>query len=110
MTKTAFSDSIIYSSIRAYRITPEQFGIKRVHFSKIKGGDAAYNATVIRGILDGTITDSRRDIILLNAAAGLYIYGLARSLANGMKLARKTIDEKHARQKLEEYIALSHSV
>lgn len=96
--------------VKTYRIAPEDFGMKRVSFQKIKGGNTAYNARVIRGIFEGTIKAARRDLVLLNAAAGLYLYSAARSLKNGIEHARKAIDEGRARKKLEEYIALSRSV
>ncbi len=98
------------SAIKTSRITPEEFGIKRASFEKIKGGDAAYNARVIRGVFDGNITDARRDIILLNAGAGLYVYGVARSIKGGIVLAREAVMSGKAKTKLAEYIAASNAV
>lgn len=94
-------------TIRSYRIAPEQFGIKRAPFSKIKGGDAAYNARIIRGVLEGAITSAPRDLILLNAAAGLYVYGTAPSIKEGVKRAHKAIQSSAAYKKLNEYITLT---
>jgi anthranilate phosphoribosyltransferase len=98
------------SIIRTYKITPEQFGIKRVPFSKIKGGDAEYNARIIRGVLKGTITDARRDIILLNAAAGLYVYGFASSIKEGLQRAQTAIHSGAAFKKLNEYVILTNQL
>ena len=97
-------------AVKSYTIQPENFGIRRVPFNKIKGGNAAYNARVISGILEGAITDARRDIVLLNAAAGLYIYGRARSIKQGIAYARKAIDSGKVKEKLENYIAISNTV
>src|SRR3990167_8052480 len=97
-------------AIRFYSITPEQFGIKRAPFSKIKGDDAAYNARAISGVFDGNIIDARRDIILLNAAAGLYVYGAVVSIKKGLTLAREAVSLGKARSKLAEYIITSNAV
>lgn len=97
-------------AIITYRIKPQDFGIKRVPFAKIKGGDAAYNARVIRGVFDGAITDARRDIILLNAAAGLYVYGSARSIKEGVAIAGEAIRNGLAKAKLTGYIAMSKKI
>jgi len=95
---------------RTYKITPEQFGIKRVPFKKIKGGNATFNARIIRGCLNNTITDAHRDLILLNAAAGLYVYGRASSIRHGLSIAQKAIRNGSAKAKLEEYIKVSRKM
>ncbi|MGN1133076.1 MAG: bifunctional anthranilate synthase component II/anthranilate phosphoribosyltransferase, partial [Oscillospiraceae bacterium] len=51
--------------ITSYEIAPEDFGLKRAPKDAIKGGDAKDNAKITLGILDGTIQDSKRDVVLL---------------------------------------------
>lgn len=94
-------------NIKTYRIKPGDFGIQQTPFAKIKGGDAAYNARVIRGVFDGSIADARRDIMVLNAAAGLYVYGAVQSTKEGTALAQKAVVSGRVKKKLEEYIAIS---
>lgn len=94
-------------NIKMYRVKPENFGIQRARFTKIKGGDAAYNARVIRGVFEGTITNAQRDIMFLNAGAGLYIYGAAKSIKEGVALAREAVVSGVVKKKLEEYISIS---
>ncbi len=86
--------------LHAYEVEPEQFGIARGSLSDLAGGDAAANAVIIRGILNGA-RSPRRDIVLLNAAAAVLVAGKAESLADAVPLAAQAIDSGAALQKLE---------
>jgi anthranilate phosphoribosyltransferase len=79
---------------------PEDFGVKRAHISALKGGDAGQNAAIVREILEGQ-AGPKRDIVLVNAAAGLVAAGLAADLHAGMEMAAKSIDSGAALAKLE---------
>ncbi|MFH1565288.1 MAG: anthranilate phosphoribosyltransferase [bacterium] len=96
--------------IKEYEISPEQFGMQRVEFSAIAGGNAQENADVIRKILNNKITDARLDIILLNVAGGLIAYEKAESFEEGIEIARETIESGKAGRKLEEYIKYSNTL
>ena len=87
---------------RTYTITPEDFGFKTAKKSDIVGGTPAENAEITLGILSGNITGPKREIVLLNAGAGLFSAGKAATLAEGVKLAGELIDSKAALNKLEE--------
>jgi anthranilate phosphoribosyltransferase len=95
--------------IKEYELTPEQFGMQRVDFDAIKGGDARQNAQIIKDIFDNKITDARLDIILLNVAAGLIAYGQVENFEEGVKISRQIIESGKAKEKLEEYIKLSNT-
>ena len=82
-----------------YSIKPEDFGLKRAHLSELKGGDAKENAEIIKRILLGE-RGPRRDIVLLNAAAGIVAGGRAKSFQEGMELAKASIDSGAAMEKL----------
>ena len=86
--------------VRLYEITPEQFGLERAPLSAISGGDLQANAQFIREVLDGK-KSSRRDIVLMNAAAALVAAGRADSLADAMPMAAQSLDSGAARKKLE---------
>src|SRR5215469_1806020 len=86
--------------VRLYEITPEQFGLERSPLNTISGGDLQANAQIIREVLDGK-KSSRRDIVLMNAAAALVAAGRADSLADGMPLDVQSLDSGAARKKLE---------
>ena len=87
---------------RTYIIKPEDFGFKTAKKSDIEGGTPAENAEITLGILSGNITGPKREIVLLNAGAGLFSAGKAATLAEGVKLAGELIDSKAALNKLEE--------
>ena len=90
-------------------IQPEDFGLTRGTKDEIVGGTAADNAEITRGILNGTITGTKRNIVLLNAGAALYVAKAADSLADGIKLAVELIDSRKALDTLNRVIAVSNS-
>ena len=90
-------------------IQPEDFGLTRGTKDEIVGGTAADNAEITRGILNGTITGTKRNIVLLNAGAALYVAKAADSLADGIKLAVELIDSRKALDTLNKVIAVSNS-
>lgn len=86
---------------RTYTITPEDFGLTRAQKSDIVGGTPAENAQITLDILSG-VKGPKRDIVLLNAGASLYIAEKADSLAAGVKLAAELIDSGAALKKVDE--------
>ena len=94
---------------KSYEITPEQFGLKRASLEELRGGDGAQNAEITKAILSGKETGAKREIVLLNAGATLYIGGVAESIESGVKLAAETIDSGKAMKKLEELVRVSNS-
>ena len=86
--------------VHTYKIAPEDFGLKRASLEEISGGDAAENAAIIRAILEGE-RSSRRDVVLLNAAAALVAAGHADTIAQAVPLAAYAIDCGHARERLQ---------
>jgi anthranilate phosphoribosyltransferase len=77
---------------RRFAISPLDLGFGKIQESTLYGGDARQNAGVLEGILNGTIQDGRRDIVLINAGAALLIAGIAKDLAEGIHFAKKAID------------------
>lgn len=92
-----------------YEVTPEQFGFKRPPFECLKGGDAKVNANITRDILSGT-KGYRRDIVLLNAGATLYVGHKAGSIEEGILKAADSIDSGKALKKLDELVKFSNKV
>ena len=91
-----------------YTITPEQFGFERATKEDIKGGTPEENAQITRDILSGKITGHKRNVVLMNAGAALYIYGKADSIEDGIKLAAEMIDSGKATETLEKIIELTN--
>lgn len=82
--------------ITAFEVTPESVGLKTYQKSEIVGGSAEENAKITRGILSGEIKGAKRDIVLLNSGAALYVCGKASSIEEGVKLAAESIDSGKA--------------
>lgn len=101
-----FRDGVYRSGV----MTPEQFGLKRCTKEDLVGGTPEENAAITRAILEGKERGSKRDTVLMNAGAALYIAGKAPDPAGGIRLAAELIDTGKAVQKLEEFIAASNSV
>jgi anthranilate phosphoribosyltransferase len=86
--------------VHAYEVSPEDFGLKRASLDELAGGDAQENAAIILAILKGE-RSSRRDVVLLNAAAALVAAGLADKIGEAVPLAAYAIDSGHALQRLQ---------
>lgn len=92
---------------KTYTIRPEEFGLTRCAKADLVGGDPAENAAITRAILSGE-KGPKRDAVLLNAGAALYIGGKAATLAQGITLAAEIIDSGKALETLEQFIAVSN--
>ncbi|MCR4928174.1 MAG: anthranilate phosphoribosyltransferase [Lachnospiraceae bacterium] len=88
-------------------ITPEEFGFERCTKDDLKGGTPGENASITRAILAGE-KGHKRNAVLLNAGAALYIAGKADSMEAGVKLAAELIDSGEAAKTLEKVIAVSN--
>ncbi len=91
-----------------YTITPEQFGFERATKEDIKGGTPEENAQITRDILSGKIIGHKRNVVLMNVGAALYIYGKADSIEDGIRLAAEMIDSGKATETLEKIIELTN--
>jgi len=89
-------------------IDPEQFGLATARPEDLEAGDAEANAAILRAILDGE-PGPRRDIVLLNAGAALYVSGVAAELRDGIERAAEAIDSGAARAKLAELAAFTQA-
>ena len=107
ITGTTHVAELREGTIRYYDIAPEDVGLARAPLSAILGGDAVENAAITRAILEGQEQGAKRDMVLLNAGAALYVDGKASSIADGIAMAKETIDSGKAKEKLEQIIACS---
>jgi anthranilate phosphoribosyltransferase len=83
------------STLKAARVTPEMAGLPRTTLDQFTGGDVKTNAALLYDVLTG-MPGARRDIVLLNAAAGLVAAGLAVDLKEGVRLGAEAIDSGQA--------------
>ncbi|MDP9338380.1 MAG: anthranilate phosphoribosyltransferase [Acidobacteriota bacterium] len=93
--------------IRRFTLTPENFGLERAPLETLRGGDAADNAALIRGVLNNE-AGPRRDITVMNAAAALVVSGMATDFQEGARLAAGAISSGAAKQKLAALAAFSN--
>lgn len=92
--------------IRSSTVDPQALGLGLASPEALRGGDAVANADLARRVLDGE-TGPHRDIVLLNAAAGIVTAGLAEDLAAGLEAAASSIAEGRAAGVLERLVAAS---
>ncbi len=92
---------------KSYTINPEDFGFTKCTKDELKGGTPEENARITRAILNGE-KGPKRDAVLLNAGASLYIGGKAESFKQGIELAAELIDSGKALETLEKFIEVSN--
>ncbi|WP_049924746.1 anthranilate phosphoribosyltransferase [Halopiger djelfimassiliensis] len=89
------------TSVEEYTLEPSDLGLEKHAIDDIAGGSPAENARDLRGIVTGDVTGAKRDVILANAGAAIYVAGEADSLADGVAVAREAIDAGDAATKLD---------
>ena len=93
---------------KSYVIKPEDFGFERCQKEDLRGGTPEENAAITRQILEGR-KGHKRNAVLMNAGAALYIGGKAESMEEGIRLAAEIIDTGKALVTLEKLIRVSQS-
>ena len=99
---------LVGDEIRTYEVDPTDFGLESAPLDAVAGGTAEENAAAIREVLGGE-RGPRRDIVVLNAAAGLVAAGLAEALGDGVARAREAIDSGASARALEVLIEVSNA-
>lgn len=92
---------------RSYVIEPEQFGFEKCSKTALTGGTPEENAAISRSILNGE-KGPKRNAVVLNAGAGLYVADKAASLEEGVRMAEELIDNGAAKAKLDDFVRLSN--
>lgn len=88
---------------------PTDYGFHRASLDELKGGEPAENAAILRSVLDGSDTGPKRDIVILNAGAAIMAAGHAHSIADGIVVARDSLESGKALDKLDQLITFSQS-
>ncbi len=94
------------NEVKEFVIRPEDAGLNPCKAEDLRGGDAEKNAEILKGILSGK-TGPKRDMVLLNAGAAIFLADRAKSLKEGVVLAAESIDSMEAMKKLEALKAFS---
>lgn len=110
ITTTGTTDVVALEDgkIRAFKLTPSDFGVETAKIDDLRGGDGEENARALRAVLDGQ-KNAYRDISLANAAASLVVAGVAEDIKTGMTLAIESLESGATAGALEKLIAVSNS-
>jgi anthranilate phosphoribosyltransferase len=95
-------------AVHTFYIHPSDFGLAKTSPDTLKGGNAATNAAIVRSVLAGA-PGPARDVVLLNAAAALFVAGQAGSVRDGIAQAAAAIDRGQASAALEAMVRLSQA-
>jgi anthranilate phosphoribosyltransferase len=93
--------------IEKLEISPEDLGLEKYSIQEIQGGSAEENKRIILNIFNGEM-GPKRDVVVLNSAAGLYVANKVNSLEEGINFAQEIIDSGKAMKKLEEMIEFTN--
>jgi anthranilate phosphoribosyltransferase len=95
-------------AVSTFYVHPADFGMSKADRRELQGGNAAANAAIIHDVLSGR-KGPRRDVVLLNAGASLFVGGTAASVREGIERAAQAIDSGAARTTLEAMVDASHA-
>ncbi len=87
-------------TVEEYTLTPDEIGVGEAPVEAVAGGTPAENARDLRAVFAGDEDGAKRDIVLANSGAALYVAGVASSVEEGVEVARNAIDEGKAVEKL----------
>jgi anthranilate phosphoribosyltransferase len=94
--------------VRRFELSPADAGLSAApSLESVAGGSPGDNAEVFTAILEGGLGGPKRDIVLLNAGAGLVVAGMAESLAEGVEAAAAAVDDGRAAAKLAELVKVT---
>src|SRR6266545_3867703 len=95
--------------VERFEISPVDFGLRRASIDHLRGGSAEENAAIIRDVLEGRRKDEALDLVLINAAAALFVTGAANSLDGAAGMAARSIETGGALAKLHALRQVSQS-
>ena len=95
--------------VKTFEIGPGDFGFEVGRLEHLRGGDAEANARIVSDVLTGRRRDEARTLVIMNAAAALFLGGAAVDLREGARLAADAIDSGAAQRKLDLLIEATSS-
>jgi anthranilate phosphoribosyltransferase len=97
-------------NVKTYSIKPEDFGFRKISIDEIRGGDPTVNAQMAMAILGGKEKGAKRDLVVLNAGAAIYVSGVAESIEKGVEKATESIDSGKALTVFEKLKAVTQTM
>jgi anthranilate phosphoribosyltransferase len=104
VTDTTIVADVSEEGIGEYEISPEDFGLSRHDPDGLLGGDAHLNARILRDVLTGEERGAARDVVLINAGATIHVSGRAKTIEEGVDLARESISDGSAAKALDDFV------
>lgn len=96
--------------VETFDLDPQALGFDGASIAQLYGGDPQTNADILRGILDGSVRGAKRDVVLLNAGAALFVADKAADIPAGIRLADEVLSEGAALKKLDELVNVSQEL
>jgi anthranilate phosphoribosyltransferase len=97
-------------NIKEFIIDPQEYGFNLYDKGEIVGGTPKQNADITLGIFQGSVIGAKLDIVIINAAFALLVYGKVHSAEEGVAMAKEAIENKMVLNKLQEIIEVSNSL
>ena len=97
------------AAVQTFYVHPADFGLAKATPESLQGGDASTNAAIVMAVLNGQ-AGAPRDVVLLNAAAALYVAGVCDTLGDGIGRAADELDSGRVRSKQEQVAAVSQRI
>ncbi len=94
-------------AVQSYTLKPQDFGLDEAPMHEIQVADSAASLAMIRNVFSGANQGAARSVVLLNAGAGIYVSGVAKSHSEGVAMAAAAIDSGAAAAKLAELAEFS---
>jgi anthranilate phosphoribosyltransferase len=107
---TRVKEFAVGNSVRMFTIDPREYGLALYEIEDIKGGDEEFNARVIKDVLGGQGSPAQKAAVVLNAAAGLTVYGKVTTYAEGIERAQEVLKNGSAAEILSKLIFISNEV
>ncbi len=104
VTGPTIAAEVTDGTVEECEISPERFGLPRHPPDGLLGGDANFNARVLKDVLSGMEGGAARSVVLLNAGAAVYVSGKARTIEEGVRLAEESIASGAAGEALENFV------
>jgi anthranilate phosphoribosyltransferase len=95
--------------VKTYQLEPTDLGFKRRKPEELKGGNATKNAEILLSVLRGEEREAKREVAVLNAAAGILVAGAAGDMKEAVMKAEESIDTRRALSKLEGFVKFTRS-
>jgi anthranilate phosphoribosyltransferase len=104
LSRETYVAEVAKNRFKTFTVEPETFGLKRGKVTQLQANSPDESAKIVREVLQSKRRDEARSLVVMNAAAAIYLGGLAKDLSHAARLAEQSIDSGQAEHKLERLI------